>query len=220
MKHNAFTLPKNWPVSVAGAFAFGILFNYFTGTDWPSLIFFSVAAAAGAFVSLFFIGRYEAGLDARMNGDMPFVWEVWMRGVKIGTITDAQYAAIQRCVFSDSRLVVAQVLNLVRVALNIVGKAFVSVPLLMFWLAVVAVVLAPESISIPEPDALAESLRNLFQMVAVMSVAVVGAMVVLGYRFGFRNHYGDAVADMIRRQCNTPTEGSIYLSKVGEVTTK
>lgn len=223
MKRDAFTLPKRWPVGVAGATAASFILNYFTGTDWPRLIVFSMLAAAGAFVALFFIARYDARLAARMEDDASFVWGVWMNGVKIGSITDAQYAAIQRHAFGNARLVVAQVLNLGHVALYIAGKVFVSVPLLMFWLAVATVALVPESIieivqvwRTAEPAALVESLRNLFHLVATVSVVAVGVMVTLGYRFGFCNHYDQAVADMIRRQCNTPTEGSISLSKIAK----
>ena len=61
---------------------------------------------------------------------------------------------------------------------------------------------------------LTDSLRGLFHLVAMVSVMTVGVMCAIGYRFGFRNHYGEAVARMIRQQCNTPTEGEIHLSKV------
>jgi len=214
-------MPKKWPVGVAGAVAVSLILGYFTGTIWSSLIVSAVLAGITAFATLFFIALHDARLTARVKDDAPFAWDVWMNGVKIGRVTDAQYAAIQLYAFGDGRVVVAQALNLGRVALNIAGKAFVAVPLLMFWLIVVASIATPESITAlveawrtADLAALTASFRTLFYMVAMVSLLAVAITFAIGYRFGLRNHYAEAVARMIRQQCNTPAEGDIHLSKI------
>ena len=214
-------MPKSWPAGVAGAVVVSLILGLFTGMAWPSLIVSAMLAGIAAFGSIFFLARHDARLTARFKDDAPFAWDVWMNGIKIGLITYAQYAAIQRYAFGDGRLVIAQALNLGRVALNIAGKVFVGVPLLMFWLLVVASIATPEAITefaqawrTANLADLTDSLRGLFHLVAMVSVMTVGVMCAIGYRFGFRNHYGEAVARMIRQQCNTPTEGEIHLSKV------
>lgn len=212
-------LPRHWPFSVAGAVAISSMLGYLTGATWQSLMVSAVVSGIAAFAAIFFIGRHMSHVSARLNDDAPFSWDVWMNGVKIGLMTDAHYAIIQRHALDDGRLMLAQALNLGRVALNVAGKIFVGVPLLMFWVLVVA------SLASPQPTiaqawhtldlvAIRESLRTFVHVIAAVSVVSVGISFVLGYRFGFRNHYSEAVARMIRQHCNTPTEGDISLARI------
>lgn len=213
-------MPKSWPVGVAGAFPISLALSYFAGETWPNAIISAAISSIAAFAVIFFLGRRDARLAERMSVRASLAWDVWMNGVKIGVITDAQYAAIQRAAFGDGSLVVAQALNLGQVALDIAGKVFVGVPLTMFWLLAAASVAAPESITglaaLRSADlaALVTSSDNLLRLVGVVTAMSVILLFAFGHRFGFCNCYGEAVARMVRQQCGVPSEGDIRLSKV------
>lgn len=214
-------MPKNWPAGVAGAVGVSLVIGLFTGTTGPSIMVSAVLAGIFSFATIFLLALHDALLSARVKADAPIAWDVWMNGVKIGCITDAQYAAIQRHAFSSGRWVGAQTLNLGRVALNIAGKLFVGVPLLMFWVLLVAGIATPESLTEiaqawrdADLATMKASFGTLLHFVAMVSILSVAIMFILGFRFGLRNYYTEFIARMIRQQCNTPTEGDIHLSKI------
>lgn len=215
------SLPKKWPLGVAGAIGSGIIVGCITQTTLQGVLESAAAAGITSFLTIFFVARHDARLARRQKGDKPFAWDVWMNSVKVGCITDAQYAAIQRAAFGDGRLVVAQALNLGRVALNIVGELLVKVPLLLFWLLVLTTIISPESITeiaeawrTVEPDQLTAGVVILARLGVVAASLLLLIQLAIGGRFGFRNHYSQEVARQIRQQCNTPTEGDIHLSMV------
>lgn len=214
-------MPKNWAVSIAVTVAVCLILSLVIGTmPWYRAMLAAVSAGIGAFASIFLIARRDARLTARMKDDAPSVWDVWMNGVQIGQITDAQYAAIQLHAFRDLRLAVAQALNPGSVALYVAGKVFVGVPLLLFWLLVVTLMVDPECyaeiVQVLRTADLADltaRFGNRVLLVPTLSILTVGLMVVLGSRFGFRNHYAETVARMIRQLCDTPAEGDVHLSR-------
>lgn len=213
-------MPKIWLIGVTGAGAVSLALSYVMDVEWPGLAISLTTSMAGATVALFFVGRYEAGLTARVQGDVQYVWDVWMNDIKIGTLTDAQYAAMQREAMGDPRLILAQLFNLGHVLLNVAGRVCAMVPMLTIGMAAVAAFVVPDSLAefaqtwrTVEPAALIAGLQNLFEMVALVSVVWVAFKAVSGHRFGFCNQYAKSVARMIRQQCNTPTEGDIHLTR-------
>jgi hypothetical protein len=213
-------MPKNWPISVVGVGVVSLAVSYGMDVTWPGLAISVMSAMVGAAVALYRLGRYEAGLAERVMGNAPFVWDVWLNGIRIGTISDSQYAGMQRDAMRDARLIFAQLVNLGHVALNVAGCVCATVPRLAIWLAAAAVFVMPDALvdvalawRTAEPDTLIAGLRNLFELVAVASVLWVAFRVINGYRFGFCNQYDKAVGRMIRQQCNTPTVGELRLTR-------
>lgn len=214
-------MARNWAVIAAVPAVISLVVSFARDLGWPTAVVSSALAAMASIATVVLIKRYEARLTEREKGRAPFAWNVWMNGVKIGLLTDAQYAAFQRQAFGDLRLIGAQLFNLCSVAANVAGKLFVGVPLGVFWLLVMTWVAAPESISglvdtfrASDAATTAASLDHMFRVVGIVAVYAVMLMSVFGYRFGFRNHYGEAVSRMIRQHCSTPAEGRIHLSKV------
>ena len=78
---------------------------------------FAMGFAMGAFAALIdaLRSRYLDALDRRMAAVAGPVWDIELNRVKVGTISDAEYAAIRRKCFTDPRLYVAQVMNALRV---------------------------------------------------------------------------------------------------------
>jgi hypothetical protein len=215
-------LPNHLLIGVAGAVALATLMTIIDGsTTWPILVVSAVIAGITSFTAIFLLDRQDARLASRVTDDASCItWDVWMNDCKIGLIHDAQYAQMQRFAFRDGRMLFAQVLNLSRVALNIATKGLVGVPLMMFWLLVIASLPTTESITEIAATwqtaglaSIMDSLRFLFSTVVMLYVLSVGFMFAFGYRFGFRNCYAEAVARMIRRHLNMPIEGDMRLSK-------
>nr|WP_312130836.1 hypothetical protein [Stenotrophomonas pavanii] len=213
-------MPKNWRYGVACSVAAGLILGFLTGKSIPLIIASGVLAGIAAFIAVYFIAKHDVHLRGRVEANAPFAWDVWMNGVKIGFITDAQYAAMQREAFGDIRLVVAQALNVGRVALNIAGNIAIAVPVVVFWIIVVAMLVSPETVKelwgtllAADLEAQMESLRYLIHLVVMSCIAATALMGAMQFRFGFRNRYTETVAGMIRQLCNTPMEADVYLSK-------
>ena len=220
------TLPKYWPMGLAAAAAGSLFLSYVDGTTWLISMVLACIAAAAAFMTIVAVSTIDARLVARIAGDAPVEWVASMNGVKIGTITDTQYAMMWRFAFGDGQLLVAQVLNRMKVALILAKAILLGVPLAVFWLVVAVAVLEPgllrqaiETWRSAEPAALVQGLRGALPLVASIGVLAFGVAIATGQRFGFRNHYAEAIGNMIRRQCNTPTIGSIDLVKMDRATT-
>lgn len=219
------TLPKYWPMGLAAAAAGSLFLSYLDGTTWLMSVLVACIAAATAFATIAAFSAIDARLLARIAGDAPVEWIASMNGVKIGTITDTQYAMMRRFAFGDGQLLVAQVLNMMAVALILAKAVLFGVPLAVFWLVVAVAVLEPgllgqaiETWRSAEPAALVQGLRGAIPLVASVGVLAFGVAISAGHRFGFRNHYAEAIGNMIRRQCNTPAMGSIDLVKSDRAT--
>ncbi|KJJ97324.1 hypothetical protein [Burkholderiaceae bacterium 26] len=163
----------------------------------------------------------DTSLSRRARANAPFAWEVWINDVKVGTVTDAEYAAIQCLALHDGSSAVAQLLNLGRVAMVIVSRLFVGLTLGIAWSAIALALLEPEAhiamiraLSNADPAALTHWTRTLVQYGALFMVVQICAMAVMGVRFGFRNHYRAAIATMLRQHFNTPADGDIRLVRM------
>lgn len=165
--------------------------------------------------------HYIRTLATRIEAKDGLVWDIEINQVKVGSIPDATYALIRLDVFSDERVYVAQVLNLLRVALNSFDYCFRAIPLGLFWIMAALAIFSPETISsvIAElQGATAESIRHavpvagsLLAMTMIMSV-MIHWMFGLS-RFGFINRFDEAVGTAVRKHCGVAAEGSIVLSR-------
>jgi hypothetical protein len=220
MKKCLNSMPTNWPIGVVAGAAISVLFGYIAGMAWQNMAVSAAISSIITFVTIFLLSRHDASLAARATGDTPFTWDIWMNGCKVGEINDVKYAQIQRSAFGNGNVVIAQMLNLGRVALNIVGKGLVDVPLLMFWLCVIFSIAAPESMGdvaaawrAADLVSIMQIFHSLLNMAVIFYIVSIGVMFFLGYRFGFRNSYAEVVERTIRQELNIPYEGDLHLSK-------
>lgn len=165
--------------------------------------------------------QYMRALTARIEAKDGFSWDVEVNHVKVGSILDADYALIRHRVFSDVRVYVAQVLNLLRVALNSFDYCYRAIPLGLFWVGVSLAVFSPETISsvlTALQGATAESVKHAVSMagslLALMMLLSVAFHWMFGLsRFGFINRFDEAVGTAVRKRCGVAAEGSIVLSR-------
>ena len=165
--------------------------------------------------------QYMRALAVRIDAKDGFSWDVEVNQVKVGSILDADYALIRHRVFSDVRVYVAQVLNLLRVALNSFDYCYRAIPLGLFWVGVALAVFSPETISsvlAALQGATAESIKHAVSMagslLALMMMLSVAFHWMFGLsRFGFINRFDEAVGTAVRKHCGVAAEGSIVLSR-------
>lgn len=162
--------------------------------------------------------KYEERLNARVKADQPVMWHVCMNDVEVGKVSDSEYAALLLLAFRDGHLALAQFFNLGRMALVLLEKLLVAVPLQVIWGAVALAIFSPESITEivrefqkADPASITSSAHTLLQLWLTIMFLTICGMAMMGYRFGFRNYYSEAVNRMLRRHCNTPTDGDVQL---------
>lgn len=214
---------KRWAliamVSIFVSLVFSLLLDIYN--DWFDLLSVSMMTATFTIGFSYMADRHDKRLTARMMANQSIMWNVRMNSVEVGKVSDSQYAAMQRMAFHDGRLALAQFFNLGRIALVVFEKFLVAVPLLVFWAAVAIAIFSPESFTDmvrefqkADSTAIKSAMLLCLQTALIAMLIVFGVMVVIGYRFGFRNHYNEEVNRMLKQHCNTPVDGDIQLWQI------
>jgi len=195
-----------------------LVLGAYTG-GWQGLVVTAVLLAVLRISIGALLDRYEARLTKRMEADTPITWNLWINNVQVGTVTDAQYAAMQRHAARDGRNAIAQLFNLGQMALVVADKLLVAVPLTCFWTAIAMAAFSPDAflevaqqLQDAGPAAITSAVQSFMQVGVEVFVIVVVMMVAMGLNFGFKNFYAEAVNRMLRRHCNTPVEGHVLLT--------
>jgi hypothetical protein len=157
--------------------------------------------------------RSQEAYRRRIKANETTLWDVWVNGVKVGTVTDARYAAIQRHVYLDASHAFAQLLNLGHMAWRVIDKLMLAVPLQLIWITVGLAVFSPQSLTLSAAE-LQQAAKAVFTVVLWLSVITLIIQAALGARFGFKNYYAAAVGRLLRQHCGTPAEGDVHLSRI------
>jgi len=214
---------KRWiPHIIVGAIASLVLAIWSRSEfwSWNTIIcwaMFLVGSIGGSLL----IDRHNRSLTKRIQSSNGITWDVVMNGVNVGTITDAQYAAIQQYAFNNWHNVVKQFLNVGRSIYRPIGKLCIIVPFVAFWVAAAAVFFSPESfteivqnIQNADPGEITLAVKAILKFCILLSVMTIGFMFALGEQFVFKNAYSDEVARMVRQKLLIPAEGEMRLERV------
>jgi hypothetical protein len=163
--------------------------------------------------------KYVASLQARANTPNSVEWDVELNGVKVGTVSDADYAAIRLQVFGDIWLYLAQVANVGRILLRIADSMITSIPIVAFWAMLGLGVFAPDQCAIALADlrSVTPAEIALFAHFVFGSMMVVGLLAtainvaLLGANFGFVNQFSEAIALKLRHKLGVAAEGHLKL---------
>jgi hypothetical protein len=188
-------------------------------SEMPALVCVAVLVAYFVFHMLYW---YEKALNARISaGNESPIWDVSVNGIDAGTISDSLYASVRRDVFFDARVWAAQLFNLGGVLNRTIDYLFLAIPLGAFWFALGCYVFSPDSfVSIVSgiqritPEQVVASVPLLIQMLVVISLFMVVVMAALGKRFGFVNHFDQAIAKRVRQHVKCVAEGDVSLSRM------
>ena len=211
---------KRWVVLMLPAVLASLGFVYAFGASLRLAVAVTILLATVLLGHLLF-KLVDTRLASRGRANAPFAWSVRINDVKVGVITDAEYAAIQCLALHDGSCAVAQLLNVGKVV--VVGACWLLVGLTlgMAWSAIALALLEPgahtaviRNLLNADPDAVTSWMRSLLPYGAMFMVLQVVGMAWMGFRFGFRNHYRAAVATMLRQHFNTPADGEIRLERM------
>lgn len=162
--------------------------------------------------------RYEKSLLARMNAAHPVIWDIKVNSIKVGTVTDADYATMKLSAFQDGRNAGAQLLNLGHVVIGVIGKFVLAVPVTLFWCLIAVAVFFPEMYSSviagmqkAGPSDIAAVAKTALTFLTSLVGMAFCLNAVFGVRFGFVNCFSAAVGRMLRHRCNVAAEGDIFL---------
>lgn len=220
-------MKRSWyqPVSVASlcmAAVFLVVFPltlvFFGGRHGYHPLLAAIAAvAAGVALNRHRINTQQ-GLEIAASRDHSVTWEVKINDVKVGAISDASYAAIKAEVLSDPRVYTAQIMNVLYVVANSLGKIFLFMPAALFWLAVGVAILRPDdfasvidAIHKASPADFAHGLTQLTPVFLTYWVIVTAIAACFGMQFGFVDRFKEAALRRVRVDCDAPSEGYVTL---------
>lgn len=212
---NSIQWRKIGPTAIFSLVFVPVTLLFFSG----DLLLASLLAGAFGFGANELRQKYVRFLTDRVNTENAIAWDVEINDVKVGTITDSDYAAVRLKVFSDIHNYVAQLGNLGRMAMRVLDYCYLGIPLGVFWVMVALAVFSPDSFTaiISElqksgPAAISSGLKVGAQFIGVLMVAVVGFHFMFEFsRFGFVNRFSEATARIVRRRCGVAAEGNMTL---------
>jgi hypothetical protein len=182
--------------------------------SWIAVLLGMVIASALVIGTHYLFYKYDAYLFARVRSVQPPAWNVSINNVLVGTVPDSKYAGMLRTALHSRRLWIAQLLNLGNVAMTVVDKLIVFIPIASFWLVVALGIFDLSSlleILKAEPSEIISGAQSLLKTAFLFSLLTFGIMLPIGFRFGFKNHYNGAINRMLREHFNTVAEGDIHL---------
>ncbi len=214
---------KRWLPIVSIAFIIAMATTlYFGATRLPALMALMLQTAAYSAGIAYLIRRYDAQLSKRIAANAPITWDVHLSkarmGTLMGTLTDEEYALMQRAALRDNRNAAAQLLNVVEVVLNIVRSVLSTIPMMLMWGLIFALLVFPEQfvttiqeIQTADTTQIIFVLRILLQLCLMVAGLIIFLSAFSGMHYGFRNYYTEAVGLMARIHCNLPATGDIRI---------
>lgn len=148
------------------------------------------------------------------------MWNIVLNGVKVGTISDEDYAVIRLKVLTDWRNYIAQLLNLGRVAMRILISLFIALPALVFWCAVVVTFFTPDALAYilielraATPTQITDATRVAMHVLALLGIMTIGFNAIRGERYGYVDQYGEVTTLLLRRHIGVAANGTLVLER-------
>lgn len=181
-----------------------------------------LGGAIGAVVA--FIAARErhgrrARLQRRIDSPLDLEWGVVINHVRVGTLSDASYAGLEKAVLEDWRVLWHQAANFGKVGVRAAEMLIFAIPVTLFWLCLAIVLLDPEAAGSVVAAMRAAPPEELFAAARLYAnVAILAAIVVMCFlammaspRLGYENKYQATLADAVRRQVHASAEGRMML---------
>ncbi|MCQ8118488.1 hypothetical protein [Methylomonas rosea] len=214
---------KPWALYILFGAIFTVIWGvWFDYSYWQWLICW--ALTTGASLAAAHLIKYQyLTLDKRITSEKTTEWDVYINNIRMGTVTDAQYASMQQRVYIDPKNSMAQIVNIVYVLQTVIIKLAVAIPLGVFWMMVFSLGYSPDTwvgtiqllqtADAASLTAAAKSLHEMFFMLALLTALIAGVMMALGVKFGFKNVYADAIGVLLRQHFKVPADGEIRLCR-------
>ena len=163
--------------------------------------------------------RQRAALQARINAPAQLQWEVMVNNVRVGTITDAEYATLEQAALTDWRVHWAQGRSVVKALVRTGEMLILMVPVALFWLGLAIVFADPEAAigvvealrAAPGSEIVTVIDRYARSVMLVFFFALAILALFASPRLGFRNMYREEVGERVRRRVRTAAVGRMVL---------
>lgn len=197
-----------------------LLFIFLIGTaSGMPMPEFGILAGVLAILTLFTAVSVDRRLHARITQRRPWLWQIAVNDVPVGTITDGQYAALLRGVLRNWRVAVEQLMSSLKWAAVLAGKMALVSPVVLFWLLTL--------LAIAYPDESMPMVQELFvdwQARAWDSASLkntIGITGMLAFFLAFfsmparsLSRYELAADRLLRRHLNTPADGDVQVYRL------
>jgi hypothetical protein len=141
-------------------------------------------------------------MDAAQERMVP----VFMNRRAVGEIPEAEWLALSSYVSTNGVIWEAQLRNVLRVVARLVGFGFISVPLGVFWTAVMLGWIG-KPIEVGGPGWHVGELLSHPQLVAAGIALAVGSMMALGLKLGFVNYFAKARSALLKEHLGIDEPG-------------
>ena len=172
-----------------------------------------------AFVTAVGRQRQRSSLLSRIDNPAAVQWDVVVNDVRVGVLSDAHYAGLEKAVLDDWRLYLAQAVNFVKVGVRAAEMLIFAVPVTLFWLGLGMAIFDPK-----EAASVVQSLRAASPADIVAAIAhwapagLVGAVVLMSMyallaspRLGYENKFRTKLGEAVRRRLHVAAEGRTML---------
>lgn len=180
---------------------------------------FGILAGVLAILTLFTAVSVDRRLQARITQRQPWLWQIAVNDVPVGTITDGHYAALLRGVLRNWRVAVEQLMSSLKWAAVLTGKMALISPVVLFWLLTLLAITFPDE-SMP----MVQELFVDWQARAWDSATLkntIGITGMLSFFLAFfsmparsLSRYELAADRLLRRHLNTPADGDVQVYRL------
>lgn len=209
-----------WACGASLAALFAIAASLSIGKTSGSILAISAGVAWATTFGIFYtLDRVLDGLITRMETGTQRRLDVYLNGIKIGTVTDAYYASLQATVLMQPRYAVAQAINVASGVVKGACALLVAVPFVVFWVGAATLMSAPDStkelidwVRTADPVAIAIGTSAILRWSMVFAIVGMAIMIACGRNpFRFQNVYGVAVYQQLRHHFGVAAEGDLDL---------
>lgn len=199
----------------AVAMGFGTMIAMLYTDGWLSACLTLIGLAAMYFVPM--VIRQNSYKKRIYSAQGP-QWDVHINQVKVGRITDADYAKILLDVTRAPEVIIRQLANYLCVAASFISNVFLFVPYMFFGVVSIMALFYPDILieSIVEiqagtPEEIGSVVVSIICALVTMATLVGFVSICAGNRFGFKNLFDEAVADKVRRKVGCASTGTVSL---------
>ena len=175
--------------------------------------------AAVAFVASQERRRRRAQMQQRIDSPADLEWAVVINNVKVGAMSDATYAGLEKAVLEDWQIFWLQVKNLARVGIRAGEMLVIAIPGTIFWAGLGMVLLDPDTASsivtamrtAPAEQLVASAAQYANAGILCCLVGLCVLAMLASQRLGYENIYQSKLAEAVRCHVKSPADGRMML---------
>ena len=183
-----------------------------------------VISSVCSFTAYRFYQMYVQKLKTRMESANDITWDVEVNRVKVGSISDAEFAEIRLIALSDYRLFLRQAWLIVGCVKRAISLFMRDIPIALFWIVAAISLFSPDVIHdlvLTLPKATSEEIAHtsniVFQLTFISALSYFCILFSLGHlRFNFHTLFAERTTDYIRSHLGIAVKGDMALVRYNE----